>query len=105
MPKAKGSRGPTKPELITAIANKTGLKKVQVEATFDALEEQIKHYVNISPYKVVIPGLIKISRKRKPPTHARQGRNPATGKSIMIKAKPARNAISVKALKGLKDMV
>jgi nucleoid DNA-binding protein len=41
----------------------------------------------------------------KPATKARKGINPFTGEETMFKAKPARNVVKVRALKGVKDMV
>jgi nucleoid DNA-binding protein len=48
---------------------------------------------------------MKIKVIKKPATKARKGINPFTGEEIMIKAKPARKAVKVLALKGLKEMV
>ena len=52
-----------------------------------------------------MPGLVKMLKVKKPATKARPGVNPFTGENIMIKAKPARKIVKVRALKGLKDMV
>ena len=52
-----------------------------------------------------VPGLLKIKRVEKPATKARQGRNPATGEPIMIKAKPKRTVVRALPLKALKEMV
>jgi nucleoid DNA-binding protein len=41
----------------------------------------------------------------RPATKARPGRNPATGETIMIKAKPARTVVKALALKSLKEWV
>lgn len=49
-------------------------------------------------------GVLKIKKVRKPATKARPGVNPFTGEKIMIKAKPARNIVKVRALKKLKEM-
>ena len=51
-----------------------------------------------------LAGLLKVELKRKPATKARKGRNPFTGAEIMIKAKPARNVVKVRALKKLSEM-
>jgi nucleoid DNA-binding protein len=48
---------------------------------------------------------MKVRVVKKPATKSRLGKNPFTGEEITIKAKPARKAIKVTALKGLKDMV
>ncbi len=48
---------------------------------------------------------IKVVRKTKPARKAREGRNPATGETIMIAARPKREVISIRALKGLKEVL
>jgi nucleoid DNA-binding protein len=48
---------------------------------------------------------VEIKRVTKPATKARQGRNPATGEPMMIKAKPARTVVRAQPLKALKEMV
>jgi nucleoid DNA-binding protein len=50
-----------------------------------------------------LPGILKITSKRKPATKARPGRNPRTGEPITYAAKPAHNAVTVKALTKLKE--
>jgi hypothetical protein len=49
------------------------------------------------PGVVALPGLLKIKRVTNPATKARQGRNPATGEPMMIKAKPARTVVRAPA--------
>ena len=43
--------------------------------------------------------------KINPATKARKGINPFTKEEVMFKAKPARNVVKIRALKGLKDLV
>ena len=50
-------------------------------------------------------GLCKIKVVKKPATKARKGINPFTGEETVFKAKPARKAVKILPLKGLKDMV
>jgi nucleoid DNA-binding protein len=52
-----------------------------------------------------VPGLMKIKVVKKPATKARKGINPFTGEPAVFKAKPARKAVKVTPLKGLKDLV
>ena len=49
--------------------------------------------------------LMKIKTVSKPARKARKGINPFTKEEMVFKAKPARKAVKVLALKGLKDMV
>jgi len=49
--------------------------------------------------------MMRIAVTRKPATKARLGLNPFTKEEVMFKAKPARNVVRVRPLRGLKDMV
>ena len=53
----------------------------------------------------MLPGILMITAVAVPAKKARKGINPFTGEETMFKAKPARNVVKVRALKGLKDMV
>ena len=48
---------------------------------------------------------MRITVVRKPATKARMGINPFTKEEVMFKAKPARNVVRVRPLRGLKEMV
>jgi nucleoid DNA-binding protein len=100
----KKAKPPTKSEIITQISDKTDLTKKDVGAVFDQLNAIIKKSLK-SANEFSMPGLMKIRVVKKPATKARLGKNPFTGEEITIKAKPARKAVKVTALKGLKDMV
>ena len=52
-----------------------------------------------------VPGLMRVTVQRKPATKARKGINPFTKEEVMFKAKPARNVVRVRPLRGLKEMV
>lgn len=94
---------PTKAEVMTSLANKSGLTKVQVGQVFTALDEVIASSLRANK-QITIPGLVKVTVVHKPATKARPGRNPFTGEAITIKAKPAHDVVRVRALKHLKDM-
>jgi len=97
---------PTKSEIIGTIAEKTGLTRKDVNAVFDNLNALIKKNVGRrGPGEFTVPGLMKIRVVKKPATKARKGINPFTGEEMVFKAKPARKAVKLTALKGLKDMV
>jgi len=95
---------PTKAEIINQIADKTGQTKKDVGAVFDELNVIIKKSLK-SAGEFTMPGLMKVRVVKKPATKARLGKNPFTGEEITIKAKPARKAVKVSPLKGLKDMI
>jgi nucleoid DNA-binding protein len=100
------AKPPSKTEVFTSIAEQTGLAKRDVNAVFEALNDQIKKAVSgRGPKTFTIHGICKIVVQHKPATKERQGTNPFTGEPTTFKAKPARNVIKVRPLKKLKDMV
>ena len=97
---------PTKSEILTTIAEDTELTRKQVAAVFDSLGGMIAKEMKprgSGLFNVV--GLCKIKVVKKPATKARKGINPFTGEETVFKAKPARKAVKILPLKGLKDMV
>ena len=96
----------TKSEIVSGIADTTGLTKKDVGSVFDAMSAQIKKSLGRSGSGVyAVPGLMKIVVQRKPATKARKGINPFTKEETIFKAKPARNVVKIRPLKNLKDMV
>ena len=87
-----------KTELIDAIAEKSGLSKKASEdalkATLEAITEAVK-----KDDKVVLVGFGTLYAKER---KAREGRNPATGKKIKIKAS---KSPAFKAGKSFKDQL
>ena len=102
----KAEKPKTKSEILTALAEETGLAKRDVQMVVDALTGLIESELGKKgPGVFTLPGLLKIRRVRKEATKARPGINPFTREPITIKAKPAHNTVKVTALKGLKEMV
>jgi nucleoid DNA-binding protein len=104
--KTSSEKPMSKTEILNALSESTGLSKKQVGGLFDELAKLIS--ANLSkkgPGVFNVPGLMKILVKHKPATKARKGINPFTKEEVMIKAKPARNQVRIRPLKGLKDMV
>ncbi|MCC6579129.1 MAG: HU family DNA-binding protein [Phycisphaeraceae bacterium] len=95
----------TKSEVYASIAESTGLSKKQVAGVFDALTDCIKKSLTKGAGVFAVPGLCKMTVKKKPATKARKGRNPFTGEEITIKAKPASKAVRIRPLKSLKEMI
>jgi len=87
-----------KGDLINAVADAAGITKAQagdaVTAVFDGIEKTLKKGDKAS---FVGFGTFSTSRRA-----ARDGRNPATGKTIRI---PAKTQVKFKAGKGLVDSV
>ena len=96
----------TKAQLISAIADESGLTRKQVADVLTALGGQIQRHVRKrGPGTFTLPGLLKIRTVRKPARRARSGTNPFTGEETTFAAKPAHTVVKVQPLKGLKDMV
>ena len=98
----------TKSALLNAISDETNLNRREVAAVLDALSTQIsKSLGRRGAGSFVLPGLIKIEKKKVPARKARQGvPNPfKPGELMDVAAKPASTKVKVRALKSLKDMV
>jgi nucleoid DNA-binding protein len=97
----------TKTQIISTIAEETGLSKKEITTVFGSLDSLItRHMQRRGSGEITIPDTgIKVRRVIKPRTKARMGRNPATGEAIKIPAKPAKTVVKVTALKALKDKI
>jgi nucleoid DNA-binding protein len=98
----------TKTQLLGAVADESGLTKQQVQAAFDAFSNQVRQSIGPSGAgSITFPGLFKIVKVEKPAREAKTGvPNPfKPGETMDVAAKPASNAVKVRPLKGLKDMV
>ena len=96
----------TKSEIQATIAEQVGISKKEVAQVFETMGTMIAADLkkgNVGTFNV--PGMMKVTVQRKPATKARKGINPFTGEPTTFKAKPARNVVKVRPLKGLKDMV
>lgn len=85
-----------KTELVSAIAESTGVSKAQVGQVVDGFIDAVKAGVSKGD-KITIPGFMTIEVKDTP---ARTGRNPATGAELNI---PAGKAVKLRVGKTLKD--
>ncbi len=88
----------TKSELISAIAEKSGLTKAQAEHAFSVTFEVITEIMS-KQGKVMIPGFGGFSTKVRA---ERKGRNPSSGKEIII---PKAIVASFKAAAQLKETI
>ena len=96
----------TKSDIVSGIADATGLTKKDVNSVFEAMAAQIKKSLSKKgPGAYTIPGLMKLVVVRKHATKARPGINPFTKEETIFKAKPACNVVKIRPLKNLKDMV
>jgi nucleoid DNA-binding protein len=102
----KAPKAATKSETLQTLSEKTGLTKKQVASVFDALATLVGEQVGKKgPGVFTIPGLVKLKRKVKPATKAREGINPFTKEKMMFKAKPATTTVRAVPLKGLKELI
>ncbi len=95
----------TKSQIVSEIADNTGLNKSQINDVLSELTTVIeRHIKKRSVGEFTLPGLLKIKTVKKPARKARKGINPFTGEETMFKARPASTSVKVTALKALKDM-
>ena len=89
MAKKKAAAKPmTKSEIVSGIADTTGLTKKDVGSVFEAMSVQIKKSLGRSGSGAyTVPGLMKLVVKRKPATKARKGINPFTKEETIFKAR------------------
>ena len=100
------SKARSKSDVYGTIAQHVGIHRRDVAAVFHTMGGMIKADLSKSGAGVFsVPGLMRITVKRKPATKERQGVNPFTKEPMTIKAKPARNVVRVRPLRALKEMV
>ena len=96
----------TKSEVLTIISEHVGITKREAAQVFEVMGDMIQADLKKNAVgSFNIPGMMKVTVQRKPATKARKGINPFTGEETIFKAKPARNVVKVRPLKGLKDRV
>ena len=88
----------TKAQLMTTLAEKTGLSKKEVGGLFDELTAIAYTEVKKNG-EFTVPGFGKLVKARR---KARMGRNPATGEAIKIAAK---TVVKFRLAKAAKDAV
>ncbi len=88
----------TQTEIISNLADTSGLKKSDVKAVFDALATLATTEVKKNG-EFTVPGFGKLKKTNR---KAREGRNPATGAVIKI---PAKTTVKFSIGKALKDSV
>jgi nucleoid DNA-binding protein len=104
--KASKPKSMTKSAVLQELAENTSLTRKQVSEVFGALSNVIKRELGKKgPGVFAIPGLIKLTVKRKEAVKAHKGIHPITKEPHMFKAKPAHNVVRARALKALKDLV
>ena len=103
---AASAKARTKSGCFETIAQHVGIRRRDVAGVFHVMGSMIKADLSKSGSGVfTVPGLLRITVKRKPATKERPGINPFTKEPITIKAKPARNVVRVRPLRALRAMV
>ena len=96
----------TKTQLLSTIADNTGLTRKDVSAVLDELSVVIeRHLKKRGTGQFTLPGLLKIVTQRKPATKAKKNvPNPfRPGELMDVAAKPARTVVKVRPLARLKS--
>jgi DNA-binding protein HU-beta len=94
----------TKSELISQIAERSGLKKNEVKGVMDVLAAVgYKELKKNSSF--LVPGFAKFVVIKKPATKERKGINPFTKEPTIFKAKLARKIVRARPVKAAKDAV
>jgi len=105
---APARKAPSKSDVLTGMAEATGLSRKQVSAVLDALHGEIKKALGSKgPGVFAVPGLVKIEKKKIPARPAKKGvPNPfKPGELMDVAAKPASTKVKVRPLKALKELV
>lgn len=97
----------TQTQILSSIADETGLVKKEVQAVLESLSNLTHRHImkkGSGEFKIPYMG-VKVSRKDKPATKKRMGRNPATGEEMVIAAKPKCQVVKAMPLKAIKDLL
>lgn len=92
------SKGMSKSQLFSHLAEKTGMSKKQVSDFWNNVVETAYSETK-GGGEMTLPGLGKLQKKARA---ARMGRNPATGQQIQI---PAKTVVKFRVAKAAKDSI
>ncbi len=96
----------TKAQIMSELAEKTGLNKKDVASVFDELRGLIqKELSEPGPGEFVIPDLLKLKVRKVPPQPAGERMDPFTKQMRHFDEKPASMKVRATPLKKLKDLV
>lgn len=94
----------TKTDFIHALAQKTGLSKIDATRIVEAYAEVVIEGLKAGD-DVTLPGLVKLDVKATPEKPEREGINPFTRQPVTIKAKPASKKVKASPVAALKKAV
>jgi nucleoid DNA-binding protein len=89
-------------QLVDTLATSTGYSKSEVRVLLIALGDEIVNAIS-NCERIRIAGLVTIEPTMKKATKKRMGRNPATGESVEISAKPASVRVKARVMKSLQE--
>jgi DNA-binding protein HU-beta len=92
----------TQTQLADAVAEKAGLSRADAKKAIAALEDVVIEEIGKAE-KVKIGGIVQIEARYRPATQEREGRNPATGETSTIAAKPPSVAVKARPLAKAKN--
>jgi len=97
----------TKSEILGTIADHVGITKKEAGQVFEVMGQMIQADLKKGAAgSFTVPGMMKVVVQRKPATKAHTRPDPFNpGQTMQVKAKPARNVVKVRPMKGLKDLV
>ena len=97
----------TKSQILTTLAEATGLAKKDIQAVFAATKAlAARHLAARGSGELTVPELgIKLRRVKKAARKAGMARNPFTGEMVKVEAKPASLSVRATAMKAIKDVV
>jgi nucleoid DNA-binding protein len=94
-----------KTQILNELSSRIAVSRKQAAGMIDELSSIIhRHISKAGPGEFVLPGLLKITTKKKPAVKAGMRKNPFTGQMVMGKAKPASTQVKVRPLQKLKGM-
>lgn len=94
-----------KSQILNELSTRAGITRKQASSVVEELGSIIgRHIGKNGPGMFVLPGMLKVSTKKKPAVKAGLRKHPITGEMIQGKAKPASVTVRVRALKKLKDL-
>lgn len=91
----------TKPDLVEAVSEDSGVSKAEVKRVLAALDSTVARAIG-NCERVTIAG-VTIEPKLRAATKKRMGRNPQTGEEVPIKAKPASVRVAARVSRALKN--
>jgi nucleoid DNA-binding protein len=96
----------TKAQIVSELAERSGLAKNAVSAALEALSALAKRELGPKgPGEILVPHLFKLKAKQTPATKDRPGINPFTKEATVIKGKPASLKVRATPVKALKELL